>query len=341
MRINTLLAAMVSRVPAEGYAVPERSGTSSERQRSATGDAFTQGEWWKNLASGRVAGSASCSCGSCSACAARAYGRQGAGQAPLPAPGAEASRNGAGGSGATNTAAMPGAAGNGAQGVGSQENGQGGGSGATQDSRAARPEQNAVTGPKGMDGEPLSQAELLRVSELRQIDTEVKAHEMAHVAAAGAYVRSGASFQYATGPDGRQYAVGGEVGIDTSEERTPQATISKMQTVRAAALAPANPSPQDRNVAARASMVMTQAGQEMRMMELDQASRRVNGSEAQPSAGKVGGAAAAGADAGQPGGQAAEETGRNEAAPANADQRAMSSLIQGLNRPQPTMNFSV
>lgn len=55
------------------------------------------------------------------------------------------------------------------------------------------------------------------------------------------------------------YAVGGEVKIDTSKENDPQATIRKMQKVKRAALAPAQPSATDRNVAAKASQMEMEA----------------------------------------------------------------------------------
>lgn len=91
------------------------------------------------------------------------------------------------------------------------------------------------------------------VAKLQQTDRQVRAHEQAHLAAAGGLAR-GVSFTYATGPDGQQYAVGGEVGIDTSEvSGDPEATIQKAQQIRAAASAPADPSGQDRAVAAQAS----------------------------------------------------------------------------------------
>jgi hypothetical protein len=69
---------------------------------------------------------------------------------------------------------------------------------------------------------------------------------------------------YERGPDGAQYAIGGEVSIDTAPvDGDPQATIEKMRTVRAAALAPAEPSPQDRAVAAQAMQLMLQAQSEL------------------------------------------------------------------------------
>ena len=67
-------------------------------------------------------------------------------------------------------------------------------------------------------------------------------------------MRGGATYEFETGPDGRRYAVGGEVPIDTSPVAgDPRATIRKMQVVRAAALAPAQPSGADRAIAAKAS----------------------------------------------------------------------------------------
>jgi hypothetical protein len=99
-----------------------------------------------------------------------------------------------------------------------------------------------------------------QLQKLRNIDREVRAHEQAHLSAAGQYATSGASFSYQKGPDGRLYAVSGEVGIDTSAiPGDPQATLQKAQAVVQAALAPANPSAQDRRVAAQATAMAQQA----------------------------------------------------------------------------------
>jgi len=108
--------------------------------------------------------------------------------------------------------------------------------------------------------EQLGREEQERVAELKQRDAEVRRHEAAHQAAAGAHAHGGAQFEYETGPDGRQYATAGEVHIDTSPiEDDPAATIRKMETVRAAALAPADPSAQDMRVAAEAEAAMQRA----------------------------------------------------------------------------------
>ena len=69
------------------------------------------------------------------------------------------------------------------------------------------------------------------------------------------------SFSYTRGPDGKNYITGGEVPISVSSGKTPQETISRMQQVIQAALAPADPSPQDRAVAAQAAALQQQARQ--------------------------------------------------------------------------------
>lgn len=97
------------------------------------------------------------------------------------------------------------------------------------------------------------------INQLKARDAEVRAHEMAHLAAAGGYAR-GLSYTYQTGPDGKQYAIGGEVGIDTAPiAGDPEATLQKAMVIQRAALAPAEPSAQDQKVAQAASQMMTQA----------------------------------------------------------------------------------
>lgn len=111
----------------------------------------------------------------------------------------------------------------------------------------------------------LSEAEAAQVQDLKARDREVRAHEQAHATVGGQYAGS-PSYEYQTGPDRQRYAVGGEVKIDTSEiAGDPEATISKMDIVIRAALAPAEPSAQDRKVAAMASAKKNEA-----MVELNQ-----------------------------------------------------------------------
>ncbi len=110
----------------------------------------------------------------------------------------------------------------------------------------------------------ISSEEKKQVEQLKKRDAEVRRHEQAHKAAAGQFASGGPSYDYQTGPDGKQYAVGGEVQIDTSEvPNDPQATIKKAQQIKRAALAPKDPSSQDRKVAAEASKMETKARQEL------------------------------------------------------------------------------
>jgi hypothetical protein len=118
-------------------------------------------------------------------------------------------------------------------------------------------------------GEPLSQEEQKQVDELKKRDQEVRNHEEAHQRVGGQYA-SAPSYEYQQGPDGKNYAVGGQVQIDTAPvEGDPDATIAKMEIVKRAALAPAEPSGQDRAVAAKADAIAQQAQQEK--MELERA----------------------------------------------------------------------
>lgn len=126
---------------------------------------------------------------------------------------------------------------------------------------AADPGKEAAARPE--DAKPASAPQLSATDRqvivaLQNRDREVHAHESAHKAVGGALVGN-ADFAYQTGPDGRRYAVGGEVSIDSGAEREPRATILKMQRVVAAALAPAEPSAQDRSVAGQARATMNAA----------------------------------------------------------------------------------
>ena len=98
--------------------------------------------------------------------------------------------------------------------------------------------------------------------ELEQIQREVISHEAAHKAAAGE-LGGGVSYSYTEGPDGESYITGGEVPIKLKEGRTPEETLRNMQQVQRAANAPADPSGQDRQVAAKAAAIASKARQEI------------------------------------------------------------------------------
>ncbi len=111
--------------------------------------------------------------------------------------------------------------------------------------------------------DPQSNSEQRKLDELKKRDAEVRAHEQAH-ASVGGDLAASPSYELQVGPDGRQYAVGGEVNIDLAVvPGDPQATIVKMQKVKAAALAPADPSSADRRVASEATQRVLQAQAEL------------------------------------------------------------------------------
>ena len=101
-----------------------------------------------------------------------------------------------------------------------------------------------------------------QAKELAQIQREVIAHEAAHQAAAGEF-GGGVSYSYTEGPDGKSYITGGEVPIKFKEGSTPEETLRNMQQVQRAANAPADPSGQDRQVAAKAVALASKARQEI------------------------------------------------------------------------------
>ncbi len=134
---------------------------------------------------------------------------------------------------------------------------------ADSDSEQQQNQQASEDTPEEEQDQQQLELEQQQIEELKARDTEVRVHEQAHASVGGQYAGS-PSYEYQRGPDGTNYAVGGEVQIDVSEiPGDPQATIDKMQTVRAAALAPAEPSSADRAIAADATQKMAAAQAEL------------------------------------------------------------------------------
>ena len=153
--------------------------------------------------------------------------------------------------------------------------------------------ENGGKAPSGKTGEAsqsvpgeeaLSEEDQRKVDELENIDRKVKVHEHTHLAAAGGYARGGAQFQYVSGPDGDRYAVAGHVNMDTGREDSPEATLRTAQTVRKAALAPADPSSADRQIAAN----MAQMAEEARSQIAEEARSQIaSGTKASPEGAKT------------------------------------------------------
>lgn len=133
-----------------------------------------------------------------------------------------------------------------------------------------RPDQSHPGGHNRNSGQEaeVSSEEKRELGRLAARDREVRAHEAAHKNAAGNLARGSASFEYENGPDGRRYAVAGEVNIDVSKvQGDAETTIRKAEAIRRAAHAPAQPSAQDHAVAAQASRMAIEARQELEAIE--------------------------------------------------------------------------
>ncbi|WP_252271753.1 putative metalloprotease CJM1_0395 family protein [Pseudomonas subflava] len=118
----------------------------------------------------------------------------------------------------------------------------------------------------------LLREEQLQISELARRDREVRSHEQAHASVGGAYAGA-PTYSFKRGPDGKSYAVAGEVSIDASAvPNDPEATLRKMALVLRAALAPAEPSAQDRRVAAQAQAQAATARAELAQMRREETS---------------------------------------------------------------------
>lgn len=134
--------------------------------------------------------------------------------------------------------------------------------------------EDASQGSEQRAEEELELAELQQVQKLQSRDREVRAHEQAH-ASVGGNLAGAPNLNFTTGPDGKRYAVSGDVSIDISKvSNDPAATIRKLEQVQRAALAPANPSSQDRKVAAQAAASETQARSDLNVQRLEESKQQ-------------------------------------------------------------------
>ncbi|MEX1222494.1 MAG: putative metalloprotease CJM1_0395 family protein [Idiomarina sp.] len=132
----------------------------------------------------------------------------------------------------------------------------------------AKGEQSARNGETDPDS-PEAKEEQEEIRKLEARDREVRIHEQQHAAVGGQYAGS-PTYSYERGPNGRNYASEGEVSIDLSPiPNDPEATVQKMEQVRRAALAPAEPSGADRAIAAEATQRASEARAEMAKQTAD------------------------------------------------------------------------
>ena len=135
---------------------------------------------------------------------------------------------------------------------------------------------------RALNGKELTEQEIKQVDKLKSREKEVITHELRHQSVGGQYA-SAPSYGKEKGPDGRSYITDGSVQILVSEESTPEKTISKMQQVYAAALAPAEPSSADRSVAAKAKSIEASARAEL----AEEKAQEASGSESADKAGNA------------------------------------------------------
>ena len=133
---------------------------------------------------------------------------------------------------------------------------------ATQKVEKSGQSQVAKKNPQGNVAE-LSDEAQAQISLLKARDGQVRRHEQAHLSASTGLDVSSASYTYQKGPNGVNYAVAGDVRIDTSPGRTPEDTLARADMIIDAALAPADPSAADRRVALQAQQMAQQAMTEL------------------------------------------------------------------------------
>ena len=146
--------------------------------------------------------------------------------------------------------------------AGNNENSeQGSDQGSGENSADSKQDRDSTSNSQKSDAEVIAEKEVIRSLESR--DKEVRNHERAHASVGGSHTGA-PTYSYETGPDGKKYAVEGEVSVDlTPVAGDPKETIAKMKQVQAAALAPADPSSQDIQVAASAASIILEAQPEL------------------------------------------------------------------------------
>ncbi len=84
-------------------------------------------------------------------------------------------------------------------------------------------------------------------------DSEVKSHEQAH--AASGITKGAIQYNYQMGPDGKMYAVGGSVRLDTSIPDDPKAAQVKLDKIKDAASASSDMSGADSQITISANLM--------------------------------------------------------------------------------------
>ncbi|QKJ23145.1 putative metalloprotease CJM1_0395 family protein [Poseidonibacter lekithochrous] len=90
------------------------------------------------------------------------------------------------------------------------------------------------------------------LEKFKTLDAQTKAHEQQHAAAGD--TKGAISYNYQTGPDGKLYATGGHVRLDTSIPQDEEAALAKLDKLANAAGAPSELSGADAAIARAANL---------------------------------------------------------------------------------------
>ena len=90
------------------------------------------------------------------------------------------------------------------------------------------------------------------LEKFKNSDSQIRTHEQSH--AANGNTTTPISYKYQTGPDGKMYAVGGEVHLDTSLPSDPKAAAFKLSQIQRASSAPSDMSGADSHIAIQANL---------------------------------------------------------------------------------------
>lgn len=90
------------------------------------------------------------------------------------------------------------------------------------------------------------------VDKFKNLDSQTKAHEQLHASLAN--TKGAISYTYQTGPDGKLYATGGNVRLDTSLPKDEKAALAKLNELQKASLAPSGLSGADAQIARAANL---------------------------------------------------------------------------------------
>jgi hypothetical protein len=90
------------------------------------------------------------------------------------------------------------------------------------------------------------------LQKFKNADAKIRSHEQIH--ASIGHTTTPISYTYSQGPDGKMYAVGGHVRLDTSIPDDPKAAQFKLDQIQKSASAPSDPSGADMMISSQANL---------------------------------------------------------------------------------------